>query len=125
MPPVSRDTFHRRMHAFVALVEGKPYNMSLNKLIRPTETNADLSGFFCSELVQPPLLLATAGLIHEATAASSFWPGSFGAGGDVDKELNARDAYLEAEVVIDCRVLEIALANKDVYGGTGTVVHHP
>ncbi|RHY27611.1 hypothetical protein DYB25_002329, partial [Aphanomyces astaci] len=113
-------------------VEGKPYNMSLNKLIRPTETNADLSGFFCSELVHPPpycLRIAAAykaaGLIHEATAASSFWPGSFGAGGDVDKELNARDAYLEAEVVIDCRVLEIALANKDVYGGTGTVVHHP
>ncbi|RHY76112.1 hypothetical protein DYB34_001082 [Aphanomyces astaci] len=132
MPPGSRDTFHRRMHAFVALVEGKPYNMSLNKLIRPTETNADLSGFFCSELVHPPpycLRIAAAykaaGLIHEATAASSFWPGSFGAGGDVDKELNARDAYLEAEVVIDCRVLEIALANKDVYGGTGTVVHHP
>ncbi|RQM31370.1 hypothetical protein B5M09_007327 [Aphanomyces astaci] len=123
MPPVSRDTFHRRMHAFVALVEGKPYNMSLNKLIRPTETNADLSGFFCSELIAAAY--KAAGLIHEATAASSFWPGSFGAGGDVDKELNARDAYLEAEVVIDCRVLEIALANKDVYGGTGTVVHHP
>ncbi|ETV97457.1 hypothetical protein, variant [Aphanomyces invadans] len=50
MPPRHRDTFHRRMQAFVALVEGKPYSMTLNKLIRPHETNADFSGFFCSEL---------------------------------------------------------------------------
>ncbi|KAF0736944.1 hypothetical protein Ae201684P_000598 [Aphanomyces euteiches] len=122
MQPSERSAFRQRLSAFLEKVEGKPYSMTINKLIQPSETNADLSGFFCSELVAAAF--KATGLIDESFAASFFWPGSFGSGSEVDQELARHDAYLEREVVIDCRVLEIALANKDQSGGVGTVVHH-
>ncbi|KAF0682421.1 Aste57867_25434 [Aphanomyces stellatus] len=121
MPPSAREAFRTRLLAFLHKVEGKPYSMTLDKLMRPSETNANLSGFFCSELIAAAL--KASGLIDDSFAASSFWPGSFGSGQEVDRELARHDAYLEEEVVIDCRVLEIALANKDEHG-VGTVVHH-
>jgi len=101
-------------------VEGKPYRLTLGKLVRLDETNSKLADFFCSELIAAAL--KEMGLISSDLAASSFWPGCFGAGGAVERELALHHASLEREVLIDCRVLEIALASKDEYG-VGAFVH--
>ncbi|OQR89379.1 ribonuclease H2 subunit A [Achlya hypogyna] len=118
-PAVDRDEFTDKLAAFASQVDGKPYVMTLGKLVKQEETNAALSGFFCSELIAAAL--KHIGLLDTDLAASNFWPGCFASGGQVDKALAARGAGLDPEVVIDCRVLEIAMTSRT--GTTGTVIH--
>ncbi|KDO26805.1 hypothetical protein SPRG_08095 [Saprolegnia parasitica CBS 223.65] len=56
--------------AFANQVEGKPYVMTIGKLVKQEETNATLSGFFCSELIAAAL--KHVGLLDTDLAAANF-----------------------------------------------------
>ena len=64
--------------------------------------------YFCSELIAGAL--KAMGLMLDRRNELYFWPGEFGEGGGVDKSLIEGCKYGE-EVIIDCKVLEIAGAN--------------
>ncbi|EQC25177.1 hypothetical protein SDRG_16950 [Saprolegnia diclina VS20] len=107
--------------AQLAAFANQPYVMTLGKLVKQEETNATLSGFFCSELIAAAL--KHVGLLDTDLAAANFWPGCFASGGQVDKALARTGASYGPEVVIDCRVLEIAMTHRSEHGTTGTVIH--
>ena len=78
-----------------------------------SSTNSDEKqnkAFFCSELVAA--LLKEYEIIPKTLNSEYFWPGSFSKDDEVDsiiRETNCA-AYFENEMVIDCRVVEIAKA---------------
>ncbi|OQS05401.1 ribonuclease H2 subunit A [Thraustotheca clavata] len=115
-PTMERFELRDRLLEFSQRVEGKPYIMTIGKLVNQEESNAKLSGFFCSELIAAALKYV--GLMHTDLASSCFWPGCFSTGGQVDKELNYRGAYYEPETIIDCRVLEVSMTNRSRFRGT-------
>lgn len=51
-------------------------------------------------------------LVDQDAPPSSFWPGCFASGGQIDTELRKHDASLEDEVLVDCRLLEIGRATE-------------
>ena len=50
------------------------------------------------------------GLIDSAAPPSSFWPGCFANGGQIDEELEKHNAHLDREVLVDSCMLEIGRA---------------
>ncbi|KAF1335623.1 Wd repeat-containing protein 19, partial [Globisporangium splendens] len=98
------------LHRFATEVEGKPYGLTVSKLLRAAGTHApSTTDFFCSELVAEAY--KSLGLIDPRILSSNFWPGSFASGGFVDTELGRHGAALDPEVVIDCQLLERMLTS--------------
>ncbi|GAB9474442.1 Wd repeat-containing protein 19 [Globisporangium polare] len=99
------------LRRFALEVEGSPYGLSVGKLLRTAASEAVCArDFFCSELAAEAF--KALGVINPSITSSNFWPGSFASGGFVDAELARHGAALEPEVVVDCRLLEVAMAKK-------------
>jgi len=116
---------YNKMLDFVTKVIGKPYGFSLGRLlnrsqekiaepengvaktIKPNRFQGTGENYFCSELVAA--CLQYMGVLKLDRNCSSFWPGSFGSGGDVDNECLENFCFGD-EIIIDCHVLEIGSA---------------
>jgi hypothetical protein len=73
----------------------------------PINLEQDSDSYFCSELVAAGLKVL--GVLGSQLNAPYFWPGSFGSGDILDKEILSGFVY-GPEVLIDCRVVEVASA---------------
>jgi len=69
--------------------------------------------YFCSELIAAAL--KAMGLMFERRNELFFWPGEFGEGGALEKSL-IEDAGYGAEILIDCRQMEIGNARVSMQG---------
>uniref|UniRef100_A0A7S2WHQ2 PX domain-containing protein n=1 Tax=Rhizochromulina marina TaxID=1034831 RepID=A0A7S2WHQ2_9STRA len=123
-----------QLTGFATKTDGKPYGFSITKLFPRKEvrsvandgnsattsrdTIADRSftnslenkkTFFCSELVAAAM--KESGIILPTYNCSYFWPGSFAVGGEVDEAMVEGIAY-GGEMLIDCRVMEVAHAHE-------------
>ncbi|KAF1791464.1 WD40/YVTN repeat-like-containing domain [Phytophthora cactorum] len=102
---------------------------ALRKLRTPLLSRAivnDLLGRFTAEVAEAYQSL---GIISRFSEANNFWPGSFSPGDFVDTELSRHGASLSPEIIIDCKLLEVATATKlaSKFHGVGPVVFawHP
>ncbi|KAE9045859.1 hypothetical protein PR002_g1988 [Phytophthora rubi] len=112
-PLLSRAVVNDLLERFTAEVEGLSYGLSLRRLLHARQTEPALSRdstFFCSELVAHAY--KALGLISSSSEANDFWPGSFSPGDFVDAELGRHGASLSPEIIIDCKLLEVATATK-------------
>jgi len=64
-------------------------------------------GYFCSSLVASAL--KQVGWLETTRKSSSFWPGSFEDGGEIEGLL-AAGVILGPETRVDCRIVEVGLA---------------
>ncbi|POM80228.1 Hypothetical protein PHPALM_1966 [Phytophthora palmivora] len=110
-PLLSRAVVNDLLERFTAKVEGLSYSLSIRRIlytgqVNPTRSQANT--FFCSELVAAAY--KSLGIISHVNAAKDFWPGSFSPGDFVDSELSRHGASLSPEIIIDCKILEVAAA---------------
>ncbi|KAG6623338.1 ribonuclease H2 subunit A [Phytophthora cinnamomi] len=110
-PLLSRAVVNDLLERFTAEVEGLSYGLSLRRLLHTRQASLSRdSTFFCSELVAQAY--KALGIISSSVEANDFWPGSFSPGDFVDAELGRHGASLSPEVIIDCKLLEVATATK-------------
>lgn len=117
-----------RMVKYVQKVDGKPYGMSLRKIFgnkknqsSSKQEEGDLDGkspeevlqvnekegYFCSELVASALM--NMHILKDDYPPSYYWPGSFGEGGEVEKNMRGELRYGPV-ILLDCKVMEIGKA---------------
>ncbi|KAF1775491.1 WD40-repeat-containing domain [Phytophthora cactorum] len=112
-PLLSRAIVNDLLGRFTAEVEGLCYGLSIRKILRAgqvEQSRSQDSTYFCSELVAEAY--QSLGIISRFSEANNFWPGSFSPGDFVDTELSRHGASLSPEIIIDCKLLEVATATK-------------
>ncbi|KAJ8552516.1 hypothetical protein ON010_g10029 [Phytophthora cinnamomi] len=84
--------------------------------LSPLTTHDFFADFAIASIFDLPRPVAQAykalGIISGSVEANDFWPGSFSPGDFVDAELGRHGASLSPEVIIDCKLLEVATATK-------------
>ncbi|ETP41783.1 hypothetical protein F442_11202 [Phytophthora nicotianae P10297] len=112
-PLLSRAVVNDLLKRFTAEVEGLCYGLSFRKILYTgqVEQRSQNSTYFCSELIAEAY--KSLGIISSSSEANNFWPGSFSPGDFVDTELARHGASLSPEIIIDCKLLEVATATRD------------